>query len=273
MLFGLISPTALADCVVYIESTGSLAPVIFSLAFTLAIVACLPSSIFEIVAGFLFPLPVAVAANMVAKCAGALAAFVLGRTACKSFVQRKAEKIQLVRAMRHALRTHPNSFKLALLLRLSPAPIFVKNYGLGALEMTTANFLGSTFLSGVPFAILWAMMGAAARDAGDELMDLVGEDKGSSAMDQLPSTTKTVLLVVGAVLMVVFGAYMKRTLGEIIEEEKTAAAAAASGGGGNGGGGDSTSGVGELRQQQRVVGGHHDKSNHGDAPTAKAKAE
>eukprot|EP00750_Incisomonas_marina_P021563 INCI4540.1.p1 GENE.INCI4540.1~~INCI4540.1.p1 ORF type:complete len:246 (-),score=37.49 INCI4540.1:349-1086(-) len=218
MLFGLISSSALADFVLYVESTGSLAPIVFAVSFCFATVACLPSSVIEILSGFLFPLPVALTVNISAKFTGAVAAFVLGQTTCKSWVTRKAEKFQLIRAMRVALKTHSNAFKLALLLRLSPAPIFVKNYGLGALELSLGNFMAATAISAVPMGIVWALVGGAARDAGNGIMDIVGDDQ-PSPMDQLPSSVKTTMLVVGVVLMAVFGTYVKRTLSEIIDQE------------------------------------------------------
>ena len=217
MLFGLVSPTVIADFVAYVESTGNFGPVVYAIAFFIATVACLPSSIIEIVSGFLFPFPIALTVNLSAKFSGAVAAFVLGQTACKGFVSRRAEKLQLVRAMRTALKTHSNAFKLALLLRLSPAPIFVKNYGLGALELSLANFMGATALSALPMGVVWVLVGSAARDAGGELMDLVGEDQ--SSMDKLPGTTKAILLGVGVVIMGLFGFYVNKTLKDIIGEE------------------------------------------------------
>jgi len=221
MLFGLISPSALADFVTYVESTGNGAPIVFAIAFFLATIACLPSSVIEIISGFLFPFPIALTVNMCAKFAGAVAAFVLGQTACKDFVSRRAEKIQLIRAMRFALKTHDNAFKLALLLRLSPAPIFVKNYGLGALELSLTNFMASTAISSIPMGIVWILVGGAARDAGSDIMDLVGDDQ-PSPMDKLPGNAKLAMMVVGIVLMVVFGTYVKRTLAEIINAEAEA---------------------------------------------------
>ena len=217
MLFGLISPTALADFVSYIESTGNLAPVLYAVAFCLATVACLPSSVIEVISGFLFPLPVALAVNFSGKFSGAVLAFVLGQTVCVN-MSRRAEKFQIMRAMRVALKTHGNAFKLALLLRLSPAPIFVKNYGLGALELSLLNFMGATAISAVPMGIVWALAGGAARDAGSEILDLVSDDQ-PSPMDKLPGAAKAGMLVVGVVLMAVFGLYIKRTLAEILADE------------------------------------------------------
>ena len=218
MLFGLISPTLLADFVAFVESTGPVAPVVYSVTFTLATVACLPSSLIEIISGFLFPLPVALAVNITGKFTGAVLAFVLGKTACKDFVSRKAQGIKVLRALRVAINAHSNAFKLALLLRLSPAPIFVKNYGLGALELSLVNFMAATAISAVPMGIVWAMVGGAARDAGGGIMDLVSDDQ-PSGMDRLSPTVKGVMLLVGVIIMVLLGIYVKRTLAEVIAEE------------------------------------------------------
>jgi uncharacterized membrane protein YdjX (TVP38/TMEM64 family) len=221
MLFGLISADALAAFVIYVQNAGSVAPVIYAVTFTVATVACLPSSLIEIVSGFLFPFHIALAVNLSAKLTGALIAFILGKTACKDIVTRRAEKIKIVRAMRYALKTHANAFKLALLLRLSPAPIFVKNYGLGALELSLPNFITSTTISAIPMGIVWVLMGGAARDAGTNVLDLVSDDQ-PSVTEQLPSSVKFVLLAIGLIIMSLLALYIRRTFNEIIAEEEQA---------------------------------------------------
>ncbi|HUE84450.1 MAG TPA: VTT domain-containing protein [Vicinamibacterales bacterium] len=108
---------ALADRV---RGAGAAGVVLFIAAYVTATVALLPGSVLTLAAGFAYGpiggLLVASPASVLA----ATAAFLLGRTALRGWVQRTIAGAARTRALSRAIGK--DSFRLILLLRLSPRP-------------------------------------------------------------------------------------------------------------------------------------------------------
>ncbi len=160
-----------------IRGAGLLGVVVFMAVYVAAEVALLPGSLLTMAAGFAYGpiggLLVASPASVLA----ATAAFLLGRTLLRDWIQRKIARSPNAQALDRAV-SH-NSFKLILLLRLSPViPFNVLNYALGLSDIALGRYVVASFVGMLPGTWLYVYLGSlapaaagledASRDGGPE---------------------------------------------------------------------------------------------------------
>jgi uncharacterized membrane protein YdjX (TVP38/TMEM64 family) len=178
----------------WVESLGYLGPLVLAIVDAVAIVLCFPFSVgFELAAGFLFGLipgyvnfiqfhsfrsnlilpsrspyhsltlkcdflVFRVTIIAVAKVSGACLAFLMARTFLKSWVERMITSSEKFGAVYGAMKV--DSFRLAVLLRLSPFPSWANNYALAISPISFRDFWLATTIASFPTIVINVYMGS-----------------------------------------------------------------------------------------------------------------
>jgi len=112
----------------------------------------------ETAAGMVFGFKVGFLASACGKLAGAVMGFVLGKTVLKGFIGHRLEKNKTIQLIHDHVNQNP--YKVALLLRYSLLPEFVKNCGASLFPpITTLMFTGSVILHGWMYTACWTYLG------------------------------------------------------------------------------------------------------------------
>lgn len=153
-------PDLVAGLLDRVAAAGTLAPVLFVVAYVVASVAFLPASVFTMAAGALFGVVPGVGLVMLGAALGASACFALARGGGRRLVEARLARDHRVAALDRAIEA--KGLTLVLLLRLSPVfPFSPLNYALGLTGVRYFDFLIGT-LGMVPAVFMYVSAGAAA---------------------------------------------------------------------------------------------------------------
>jgi len=144
------------------ENLGSAGPVFVAAFYIVACVFLLPGSIITLGAGFLFGVWIGTVTVWIGANLGAVAAFLVGRTIARSWVERKIAQNPKFAAIDEAVGRE--GFKIILLLRLSPVfPFNLLNYGLGLTKVSLSSYVLASMIGMIPGALMYVYIGSAAR--------------------------------------------------------------------------------------------------------------
>ncbi|CAE8582151.1 unnamed protein product [Polarella glacialis] len=199
---------ALVESIVaYIEAQGEKA-MWFYLGFTVVgVLALVPTTVMEFAGGFLFAPTYGLLTTWLLTCAAKFVANVialaLARHVLKDWVRRNfVERSELLQLVEKAARDEP--YKMAFLVRGSMAPLSVKNYGLGVLDMDYMPILVASCVFSPFYAIQNLYFGSVCQDLGEVFAGKKASTAGGTAESGWASTIKSVLPVVFNVLLVLF---------------------------------------------------------------------
>jgi pyruvate/2-oxoglutarate dehydrogenase complex dihydrolipoamide dehydrogenase (E3) component/uncharacterized membrane protein YdjX (TVP38/TMEM64 family) len=148
----------------YVQSLGTIGPVVVALAYVLCTVLFIPGSAITIGSGTLFGLKTGFLVVLVGANLGALCSFLLARTFLRDKVARWADANPKFASLDRAIGRQ--GFKMVLLTRLSPVfPFVLLNYFLGLTAVRTGSYALANLLGMLPATFLFVYIGAAARDA------------------------------------------------------------------------------------------------------------
>jgi uncharacterized membrane protein YdjX (TVP38/TMEM64 family) len=192
-----------------IRGAGATGVLMFVAVYVVAAIALVPGSLLTMAAGFAYGpiggLLVASPASVLA----ATAAFLLGRTALRGWVQKKIAESPKTRALDRAIGH--NSFKLILLLRLSPVvPFNVLNYVLGVSDAPVGRYVIASAIGMLPGAWLYVYLGSLATTAAG-----LTEAREGGGPARLALTIAGLIATVVAVLLIT------RAARRMLEEELT----------------------------------------------------
>ena len=147
-----------------LRGMGAAGVVLFIGIYIAAVVTLVPGSLLTLAAGFAYGpiggLLVASPASVLA----ATAAFLMGRTALRDWVRRQIQRSPRAQALDRVIGK--NSFKLILLLRLSPViPFNLLNYALGLSDATLGRYVVASFVGMLPATWLYVYLGSLATTA------------------------------------------------------------------------------------------------------------
>ena len=133
----------------------------------------LPTSVVETAAGMAFGFNNGLLCSFVGKTLGSILAFTLGRSFCRAFVKKQLQNNEVLKLIERSVAESP--IQSALVVRYSPFPQLIKNFGLSIMESVTLPvFLLAICIHGFPFSILWAALGQ------DSSVRLRAEENGQS---------------------------------------------------------------------------------------------
>jgi uncharacterized membrane protein YdjX (TVP38/TMEM64 family) len=183
-----------------IRGAGATGVVAFIVVYVVAEVALVPGSLLTMAAGFAYGPTEGLLVASPASVLAATAAFLLGRTALRRWVQEKIARSPKTRALDRAIGC--NSFKLVLLLRLSPVvPFNVLNYMLGVSDVAVGRYVVASFVGMVPGTWLYVYLGSLATTAAG----LTAESQGGVST-RLTLTIAGLIATAIAVLLITRGA-------------------------------------------------------------------
>jgi uncharacterized membrane protein YdjX (TVP38/TMEM64 family) len=150
----------------WVQGLGPWGPVLLAAAYVPAAVLLVPGSLITIGAGAVFGLTVGTAAVSVGSTLGASAAFLLGRTLARGWVERRVAGNPRFAALDAAVGEQ--GFKIVLLLRLSPVfPFNVLNYALGLTRIRFRTYLLASWIGMLPGTLMYVYIGSALGSLAD----------------------------------------------------------------------------------------------------------
>ncbi len=123
-----------------IQTVGPTAPLLFILAYVVAVVALVPGSILTLAAGAMFGVVMGVVVVFIAATTGASLAFLIGRHVARSAVERRLSRDPRFASIDRAVGRQ--GMKIVFLLRLTPVvPFNLLNYALGVTRVSFRDYL------------------------------------------------------------------------------------------------------------------------------------
>ncbi|GAB4179595.1 MAG: hypothetical protein Fur006_13040 [Coleofasciculaceae cyanobacterium] len=144
----------------WVESLGVLAPLVFIVIYNLATVLFIPGSLLTLKGGCLFGVVWGSIYVTIAATFGAICAFLIGRYLSRDWVCRKIESNPKFKAINQAVNRE--GWKIVLLTRLSPIlPFNLLNYAFGVTQVSLRDYvLGSIGM--VPATVMYVYIGSLA---------------------------------------------------------------------------------------------------------------
>nr|CCA24642.1 conserved hypothetical protein [Albugo laibachii Nc14] len=163
--------------------------VILPFALIASVPLCLPSSLLEMLAGYIFGKLIGTLISLIGKTLGSILAFTLGRYYGRDSAGRYLEtRYPMFDALSQTLQG--SDWKPLIMFQLSSIPNVVKCYGLAITEVSWTRFAISTFLTGIPHSALWAIAGA-------QTIDMLKKRNSTQ-----PSIKEWIVVIVGTLLTV-----------------------------------------------------------------------
>jgi uncharacterized membrane protein YdjX (TVP38/TMEM64 family) len=162
VLFGVAAWTAISAtgrhdalaAVAWLRVAGVAGVVIFAALYVVSVLAFVPAVWLAAMAGYLYGVRLGLAISVPATLAGAVLAFVLGRSIARDAVRAFAARRPRLRAFDDALAD--GGYRLVVLLRLC-MPHNLLNYGLAASRVSLGSFTLGTAIGGWPLTVLFCL--------------------------------------------------------------------------------------------------------------------
>jgi uncharacterized membrane protein YdjX (TVP38/TMEM64 family) len=190
-----------------IQELGPWAPVVLSAAYIPASVLIIPGSLLTLGAGFAFGLVCGTVAVSIGSTLGASAAFLVGRTLARPWIEAKVGRKPEFRAIDRAIGEQ--GFKIILLLRLSPAfPFNLLNYALSLTKVTFRDYVLASWIGMLPGTVVYVYLGSAGKDLAELFTGR--SERG---------TAEKVLFFVGLVATIAVTVYVTRLAKRALEQQ------------------------------------------------------
>ena len=146
----------------WVRSLGLWGPVLVAVFYVLFCVLMVPGSVITLGAGFLFGLISGTITVSIGSTLGACAAFLVGRTFARGWVEQRVVGRPKFRAIDEAVGKQ--GFKIVLLTRLSPVfPFNIQNYAYGLTKVKFWQYALASWLGMLPGTLMFVYFGSAAR--------------------------------------------------------------------------------------------------------------
>ena len=153
------------------EGLGAWGPLFVAIFYILACILMVPGLIITIAAGFLFGLLRGMIVVSIASTIGACAAFLIGRTLARRWIEQRVRKQPKFAAIDSAVGKE--GFKIVLLTRLSPIfPFNLLNYAYGLTKVKFRSYAVASWIGMIPGTIMFVYIGSAIRKAGTSLAEV-----------------------------------------------------------------------------------------------------
>ncbi|KAF0718941.1 Aste57867_1375 [Aphanomyces stellatus] len=183
--------------------------VVYIIVFASCIVACLPATMFELAAGYLFGFAWGWVLATTGKTLGSVVSFALGRYYLQGWVHKMMSRgPPIFRALAQLISKNELKWKIVILTRIAWMPIAIKNYGLSVLPVSFALFFWPMLIVGAVFTAISVYLGQTIT----HMSHLVAGDSGGS-------TLKLIVMIAGGAsafaLVGILGYHTRRHLEEM----------------------------------------------------------
>jgi uncharacterized membrane protein YdjX (TVP38/TMEM64 family) len=167
-----------------IQAAGQMGAILYTLFFALCVALCVPCTPLEMIPGLLFGFtPTGLLVAMVGKHMGNLMQVLLARTLLfrwtKKNVVAKYAQFRIIERM-----VQDGGFSALVVVRTIYLPLYVKNFGLGALDVPVSRIMAAAIVSGLPFSVVWTFLGSQAQDVVGVISGKVPEVTGQVGVAQ-----------------------------------------------------------------------------------------
>jgi len=188
-----------------VRRQGIIGPVILACMHFCAVVCCFPGAVlFELGSGLIFRFPLGFLTIMTSKTVAAGFTFWLGRLFLQNWVKEKIRTYPKVRKLYQHASTE--GWKLVVLMRLSPFPSYLSNYGFALTDLPFWEYFCVSSIVMLPMIAQNVYVGSMLVNVNDVLR---GRSQGSSLLRSIP-----VLAVVG------IGIYITKWLYGIMNQQQ-----------------------------------------------------
>jgi uncharacterized membrane protein YdjX (TVP38/TMEM64 family) len=157
---------ALVATLEWVPELGFWGPVALAVLYVFACVFLVPGMVLTLGAGFLFGVVQGTIAVSLGSTAGACAAFLVGRTVARSWIEGKMAENPKFAAVSQAVARR--GFLIVVLIRLSPAfPFNVLNYAFALTKISFWRYAIGSWIGMLPGTILYVYLGSGARSLAD----------------------------------------------------------------------------------------------------------
>lgn len=190
-----------------LRGAGATGVLIFIAVYVVAEIALVPGSLLTMAAGFAYGPVTGLFVASPASVLAATVAFLLGRTVLRRWVRQKIAASPVGRALDKAVAR--NSFKLILLLRLSPlVPFNILNYALGLSAAPVGRYVAASLVGMLPGTWLYVYLGSLATTAA-----------GLTTASRRGGPQQLALTVAGLVATIVVVTIVTRSARRTLEDE------------------------------------------------------
>ncbi len=153
-----------AQFIAYVRGAGTIGYLLYIAAYVVCCVLVIPAIALTLAAGAIFGLVTGSVIVLIGATAGATAAFLLGRTIFRRYVEARVASNPKMAAIDRAIAREGT--KIMLLMRLSGFPPFTWiNYALGLTGVSFRSYLWTTFFGIIPGTIAFTYAGSAGAQA------------------------------------------------------------------------------------------------------------
>jgi uncharacterized membrane protein YdjX (TVP38/TMEM64 family) len=157
----------------WVRELGDWGPVLLAAAYVPATVLLIPGTIMSLMAGAAFGVVRGTIAVSAGSTVGAAAAFLVGRSLARDWVESMVAGNPRFRALDQAVARE--GFKIVLLTRLSPAfPFTLLNYAFGLTRVRFRDYLLASWVGMLPATVMYVYLGSAAKSLLALAADLLG---------------------------------------------------------------------------------------------------
>lgn len=179
-----------------VKEMGTLGPVLLAALYIPACLLFLPGWILTMGAGFAFGVVRGTIAVSVGSTLGAVAAFLVGRTLARDWIEQKVAGNARFRAIDQAVGQQ--GFKIVLLTRLSPIfPFNLLNYAFGITKVSLRDYVLASWIGMLPGTVMYVYFGSAVKSLSDLVAGKVDGGVGQKvlfALGLLATIAVTVLV-------------------------------------------------------------------------------
>jgi uncharacterized membrane protein YdjX (TVP38/TMEM64 family) len=153
----------LAAVLAWADGLGVWGPIVVAAFYVLACVFLLPGSVLTLGAGFVFRVVVGTITVSIGSTLGACAAFMVGRTVARRWVEKRVAGNPKFAAIDEAVGRE--GFKIVLLTRLSPVfPFNLLNYGFGLTGVSFWSYALASWIGMLPGTVMYVYLGATLNE-------------------------------------------------------------------------------------------------------------
>jgi len=197
----------------FVQAQGNAGFLYYALGYFVYAMCALPVTIIEVLSGFLFGAVPGFCLVMVVKTVQCTICFQIGRFFMLKRVEAWIEgmKPNSPTLQKLDVQLTNNPFMAALMFRLGPVPLAVKNYGLAAFpQVTPFIFTAATFVVNVPFTMMWCVAGGSATSLVDAIAAAEGGGGESGDAASSGNFKFIVMAVVAGVAVLAAWMYLRK---------------------------------------------------------------
>jgi len=192
----------------WIDGFGVWSYVVFVAVFITATVFFIPSFIFTFSAGILFGLWKGILLSLLGSGLGSLAAFLIGRYFCHTWVQKtfgghaQFKKLGMI--------AERKGWKIIALARLSPIfPFLIGNYIFGVTHLKAAHYFFASMLGTIPSASVYTYLGT-----------ITGSLAAFNSPERARRPEEWILMIVGFIAVLVLSFYLRKVAETALDEDQ-----------------------------------------------------